>query len=57
VALADALTAPYPEMFAHSVSQTTLLFPYTSYLSVITVVVAVVWLLHHRTRTTPPTTS
>jgi hypothetical protein len=45
VTLAEALSAPYPELFPHSVSQTTLLFPYTTYLSLVTVVVAVCWLV------------
>lgn len=45
VTLAGALTTPHPELVFHSVSRTTLLFPYTSYLSVITVAVAVGWLV------------
>ncbi len=45
LALASALTTPHPELDFHSVSQTTLLFPYTSYLSVITVAATVIWLV------------
>jgi hypothetical protein len=45
VTLADALSAPYPDFSPRTVSQTMILFPYTTYLSLVTVIVAVCWLV------------
>lgn len=45
VTLVEALSTPYPGFSPHTMSQTMLLFPYTTYLSLVTVVVAVCWLV------------
>jgi hypothetical protein len=45
VTLVEALSSPSPDYSHWSVSQTMLLFPYTTYLSLVTVVVAACWLV------------